>query len=107
MKSSDVAVIKFTSERGQELTGVVADVTEKGLGVLAPCWGDELVDDGPATQLILDWARLSIDRGLDPLKVYDPETIGLIFIQPTNVLAIFVEDRQTISDLVARWYEGK
>jgi len=34
MKSTDVAVIKFTSENGRELTGVVAKVTEKGLAVL-------------------------------------------------------------------------
>jgi hypothetical protein len=108
MKSSDIAVIKFTSAKGQHLFGVVADVTEKGFAVLAPCWGvDDLVDDLPATRSILDWTRISIDRGLDPLKVYDPETIGLTFVQPKNVLAIFVEDQQAISDLVARWHEAK
>jgi hypothetical protein len=108
MKSTDIAVIKFTSAKGQDLFGVVADVTEKGLAVLAPCWGvDALVDDLPGARLILDNTRLFIDRGLDPLKVYDPETTGLTFVQPKNVLAIFVEDQQAISDLVARWHEAK
>src|ERR1700756_856329 len=107
MKSTDVAVIKFTSENGQELPGVVADVTEKGLAVLAPCWGVDLVDDLPAARLIRDNILLHIDQGLDPLKVYDPETAGLTFVQPKNVLAIFVEDQQAISDLVARWHEAK
>ena len=105
MKSTDVAVIKFTSENGRELTGVVAKVTEKGLAMLAPCWGEDLIDDVPATRRILDWTRISIDRGLDPMKVYDPETIGLSFVQLENVLAIFVEDQQAISDLVARWHD--
>jgi hypothetical protein len=107
MKSTDVAVIKFRSENGRELTGVVAEVTVKGLAVLAPCWGVDLVDDLPAARLILDNTRLSIDRGLDPLKVYDPETTGLTFVQPKNVLAIFVEDQQAICGLVARWHEAK
>jgi hypothetical protein len=107
MKSTDIAVIKFTSEEGLEFTGVVAGVTEKGLAVLAPCWGVDLVDDLPAARLILDNIRLSIDRGLDPLKVYDPETTGLTFVQPKNVLAIFVEDQQAISDLLARWHGAK
>ena len=77
MKSTDIAVLKFSSENGQELTGVVAGVTEKGLAVLAPCWGLDLVDDLPATRDILEWTRISLDQGFDPLKVYDPETIGL------------------------------
>ena len=107
MKSTDIAVIKFTSAEGQDLMGVVAEVTEKGLAVLAPCWGLDLVDDLPGVRLILDNTRLSIDRGLDPLKVYDPETTGLTFVQPKNVHAIFVEDQQAISDLVVRWHEAK
>ena len=89
MKSTDVAVIKFTSENGRELTGVVAKVTE----------------DVPTTRRILDWTRISIDRGLEPLKVHDPETIGLSFVQLENVLAIFVEDQQAIRDVVARWHD--
>jgi len=104
MKSTDIAVIKFKGENGQELTGVVAGVTEKGLAVLAPCWGLEIVADLPVTRRILDWTRISIDRGLDPLKVYDPETIGLTYVQSKNVLTIFVEDQQAISDLVVRWH---
>jgi hypothetical protein len=106
MKSTDIAVIKFSSENGQELVGVVAGVTEKGLAVLAPCWGQDLVDDLPASRDILEWTRITIDRGLEPLKVYDPETIGLTFVQLRNVLAVFVEDQQAIRDLVARWHDG-
>jgi hypothetical protein len=80
MTSTDVAVSKFKGDQGQELNRVVAETTEKGLAVLAPCWGyGNLVDDLPATRLILDWARIFIERGLDPVKVYDPETIGLTF----------------------------
>jgi hypothetical protein len=73
MKSTDIAAIKFKSENGQELTGVVAAVTEKGLAVLAPCWGVEIVDDLPATRRIGDWGRISIDRSLDPLKYMTPK----------------------------------
>jgi hypothetical protein len=106
MKSTDIAVIKFSGENGRELTGVAAGVTDKGLAVLAPCWGQDLVDDLPATRNILEWTRISLDRGLDPLKVYDPETIRLTFVQLRNVLTIFVEDQQAIRDLVARWHDG-
>jgi len=107
MKSTDIAVVKFKSEQDQPLTGVVADATDEGLAVLAPCWGDDLIDDHSATRLILDWTRTTVSRGLDPLKVYDPETIGLTFVQPQNILAIFVEDQQTIIDLVAHWRGAK
>jgi hypothetical protein len=93
MKSTDVAVIRFKGDKGQQLTGVVVEVTEKGLAVLAPCSGDGLIDDLPTTRRILNWTRISIERGLHPLKVYDPETIGLTFVQPQDIFAIFVEDQ--------------
>lgn len=108
MKATDVAVIKFKGGQGQELCGVFAGTTETGLAVLAPCSGyGNLVDDLPAARRILEWTRITVERGLDPVKVYDPETIGLSFVQLQDVLAIFVEDQRAISDLVVRWSEDK
>ena len=108
MKSTDVAVIKFKGERGQGLSGVVAEATERGLTVLAPCRGyGNLVDDLPAARGILDWTRITINRNLDPAKVYDPETIGLTFVQPQDGLTIFVENQLAINDLVVRWLGDK
>ena len=98
MKLKDVAIIRFRNEQGQALTGVVAGVTDKGLGVL--------VDDAEAAPLILTNIRLHIGRGLDPIRVYDPEMAELVFVQPEDVLAIVVEDQLAISEIMERWKEG-
>src|SRR5262249_10639948 len=69
--------------------------TEMGLAVLAPCRGyGNLVNDLSESRRILDFTRISVERGIDPVKTYDPETIGLTFVRPQDLLAIFVEDQR-------------